>query len=91
MAQGYGITLKAPPEHDEVNWHTEKFRRDAPANFVAIDGIDGTGILIFIGLNGFIDVWDQATCIKRQICDILQRSSGQQREALELTWRLQTG
>ncbi|KAI9323816.1 hypothetical protein BX666DRAFT_1890683 [Dichotomocladium elegans] len=42
-ACGYGITLKAGPHEDEVNWHTEKFRPDVPLNFVPIAGEDGTG------------------------------------------------
>ena len=42
-AKGYGITIKSQ-EHDEVNWHIEKFRQDIPRNFTPIDGPDGTGI-----------------------------------------------
>ena len=36
---GYGITLKASPGHEEVDWKIEQFRD----NFTQIDGVDGTG------------------------------------------------
>lgn len=42
-AYGYGITLKAAPHEDQLNWHTDKFRPDIPLNFTKVDGVDGTG------------------------------------------------
>ncbi|KAI8890077.1 FtsJ-domain-containing protein [Backusella circina FSU 941] len=42
-AQGYGMTLKAPKEKDELNWHIEKFRQDIPPHFTQVDGPDKTG------------------------------------------------
>lgn len=42
-AYGYGITLKASPHEDQLNWHTDKFRPDVPLNFTKVDGVDGTG------------------------------------------------
>ncbi|KAJ8657167.1 hypothetical protein O0I10_007247 [Lichtheimia ornata] len=44
-AYGYGITLKASPHEDQLNWHTDKFRPDVPLNFTKVDGVDGTGDL----------------------------------------------
>ncbi|KAI9490189.1 FtsJ-like methyltransferase-domain-containing protein [Zychaea mexicana] len=43
-AHGYGITIKSQT-HEEVNWHTEKFRKDIPLNFTPVEGADGTGNL----------------------------------------------
>ncbi|KAI7876725.1 FtsJ-domain-containing protein [Lichtheimia hyalospora FSU 10163] len=44
-AYGYGITLKASPQEDQLNWQTDKFHPDVPLNFTKVDGVDGTGDL----------------------------------------------
>lgn len=39
---GYGVTLKSD-KHDEMNWHTEKFRNDIPRH--SLSRLEGTGDL----------------------------------------------
>ncbi|KAI9354732.1 FtsJ-like methyltransferase-domain-containing protein [Pilaira anomala] len=37
---GYGVTLKSD-QHDEMNWHTEKFRKDIPGD--SLSRLEGSG------------------------------------------------
>ncbi|KAI9277253.1 FtsJ-like methyltransferase-domain-containing protein [Phascolomyces articulosus] len=60
-AKGYGITIKSR-DHDEVNWHAEKFRKNISNNLTIIDGPDGTGDLYEeANIRGFGDTVRQHT------------------------------